>query len=137
MLILLFRNVWLNQEKEINNSDNKTSIVKQGIGYINEHYDEDIKIDDICATVGVSKYHFCRIFKEVTQKTVNEYTLSLRVQQARFLLKEKNTVFQKLQKQLDLIVSLIFQSVIRKVRCFTIKRKIYIIKKQPHKFYLM
>lgn len=89
MLILLFRNVWLNQEKEINNSDNKTSIVKQGIGYINENYDEDIKIDDICATVGVSKYHFCRIFKEVTQKTVNEYTLSLRVQQARFLLKEK------------------------------------------------
>lgn len=90
MLILLFRNLWLDQNQEINESDSKTSMVKQSIVYINEHYHEDIKIDDICATIGVSKFHFCRIFKEITQKTVNEYLLSLRVQQARFLLKEKN-----------------------------------------------
>lgn len=90
MLILLFRNLWLDQNQEINASDSKTSLVKQSIGYINEHYNENITIADICATIGVSKFHFCRIFKEITQKTVNEYIIYLRVQQARFLLIEKS-----------------------------------------------
>ncbi|MBP1039573.1 helix-turn-helix transcriptional regulator [Vagococcus sp. BWB3-3] len=90
MLILLFRNLWLSQNTEINDSNSKTSIVKQSISYINEHYRERIQINDICATIGISKFHFCRIFKEVTQKTVNEYLMSLRIHQARFLLIEKN-----------------------------------------------
>lgn len=90
MLILLFRNVWLSQENGSHLPDQKVTFVKEAIIYISEHYKEAICIDDICQEIGISKYHFCRVFKEVTRKTVNEYILYQRINQARFLLVEKN-----------------------------------------------
>ncbi len=52
------------------------------MGYINTHFHDNISIDDVCEAVHMSKYHFCRKFKEQTGQTFMEYLLKTRIVQA-------------------------------------------------------
>lgn len=90
MLILLFRNQWLKEGIETHKNASKVAAVKDSIIYINQNYQNLITIDDISKHVGISKYYFCRIFKEITNLTVNEYIINLRVKQARYFILEEN-----------------------------------------------
>lgn len=74
--------------KQKGNSE-KRNMVKNAISYIGANYENRLTIDEICATVGFSKYHFCRTFKEITGKTVIEYINILRCNNARKLLLSK------------------------------------------------
>ena len=51
----------------------------RAIKYINEHIATDLDIDDICQSIGISKYYFCRRFKEHTGTTVMKYILQTRI----------------------------------------------------------
>ena len=63
------------------------------IEYINSHISENIKIDDICNVVHISKYHFCREFKKMTGQTLMEYILRTRIVLAKNMLsKEKHSI---------------------------------------------
>lgn len=73
-------------------SNAKVELTKLGIDYISHHYQKTIAIDDICLTIGVSKFHFCRIFKEVTELTVNEFINHFRCTRAQILLQKKGAV---------------------------------------------
>ena len=52
------------------------------MGYINTHFHESITIDDVCDIVHLSKYHFCRKFKEKTGQTFMDYLLKTRIVRA-------------------------------------------------------
>ena len=54
--------------------------------YINQHYMEDISLDDIAAHIGRSKEHLCRIFKKNMQETVVHSITKNRLFHARELL---------------------------------------------------
>jgi len=56
------------------------------MGYINRHIREYITVDDICGHVHMSKYYFCRKFKELTGMTVMDYVLQTRVTLAKSML---------------------------------------------------
>lgn len=56
------------------------------VAYINSHIQENLCIDDICAAVHSSKYHFCRRFKIATGLTVMEYILKTRIVLAKSML---------------------------------------------------
>lgn len=56
------------------------------IRYIGRHYREDISLDDICAEVRTSKYHFSRMFREATGATVMEYLNNIRLTKAHSLI---------------------------------------------------
>ena len=60
--------------------------VNAAIDYIRDHYQEDCSIDRICAYVGFSKYHFCRVFKEITGSTIHQFVNRYRINQAKYLL---------------------------------------------------
>ena len=66
----------------------ESNFLHRAIDYINAHVTEDIKIEDICDTVHVSKYHFCREFKKRTGKTVMEYILATRIVLAKGMLQK-------------------------------------------------
>jgi len=86
MLILLFRNQRVEVRDHIDTQVPQLHYVKDGIQYIHHHFTDDINLDDIAEHVGVSKYHFSRVFKDVTSITINQYINSLRCNQARQLL---------------------------------------------------
>lgn len=53
------------------------------IRYINENISQPMDIQDICDAINVSKYHFCRQFKQHTGLTVMKYILKTRIVLAR------------------------------------------------------
>lgn len=54
--------------------------------YIRMNYTKDIRIDDIARAGNMSKFHLCRLFKEVTGKTPLDYVSFVRVQNSISLL---------------------------------------------------
>ena len=61
-------------------------VMSLAMEYINENIQRDISIDEICAAVHMSKYHFCRQFKKITGTTVMNYIKKTRVIMAKNML---------------------------------------------------
>ena len=58
--------------------------------YISENYDKVKSLDEICRLFYISKSYLCRIFKEVTGFTVQEYINMRRIKKAQELLEESD-----------------------------------------------
>lgn len=54
--------------------------------YINAHCTEDLSLDELANEAGFSKYHFVRLFKEITGTTCHNYLLGRRLLFAKPLL---------------------------------------------------
>jgi len=54
--------------------------------YINQHYIENLTLEEVAQISGFSKYHFTRIFKQFMNMTVCEYLNSKRIKKAEELL---------------------------------------------------
>ncbi len=50
--------------------------------YIDEHYGDNLTLDELSAVAGFSKYHFHRIFKSVMQINVADHVRNIRLQNA-------------------------------------------------------
>ncbi len=67
-------NLYRAEELQTHNNNRKLlSKVKEVFFFIEQHYNEDISIYDMAHAINMSDKYFCRFFKEVTQKTPNEY----------------------------------------------------------------
>lgn len=87
LLIHLFRHHGVsealsNQKRDVE----KIEIMKKAIQYMEDNYRTDISITDIASYAGLSKYYFCRTFKEFTGCTIVFYLNILRCVHARKLL---------------------------------------------------
>lgn len=60
----------------------RKKLVNQSIDYIMQHLDEDLSLDTLAAQFYISKYHFCRIFKEETGETIYGFIKRCRVDQS-------------------------------------------------------
>lgn len=59
------------------------------IDYINNRLDEELRLIDIAASVGISSSHLTRLFKQSTGATPYQYVIQCRVEQARLLLQRR------------------------------------------------
>ncbi|MDR0389266.1 MAG: AraC family transcriptional regulator, partial [Spirochaetaceae bacterium] len=60
-----------------------TTTVKE---YVEIHFTEEISLTDLAAVTGYSKNYLCRIFREETYMTINEYLNTVRINKAAELL---------------------------------------------------
>jgi AraC-like DNA-binding protein len=63
------------------------SNINNAISFMLNNLTADISIDRIADTVNLSKYHFCRMFKNQTGITPYEYLINLRIHRAKQLLR--------------------------------------------------
>lgn len=56
------------------------------LNYINEHFAEDLTLEEVADCSGFSKFHFTRLFKKYTDTTFYEYLVYRRIQEAERLL---------------------------------------------------
>lgn len=61
------------------------------LNYLQQHYTENISLEDAAAKAGLSKFYFSRIFKQHTGQTFYDYLSFLRIQSAEQLLKNTET----------------------------------------------
>ena len=70
-----------------------SGIMSLAIAYINQNIFGELDIDSICSAIHISKYHFCRQFKQHFGMTVMDYILKTRIVMAKGMLrKEKLSV---------------------------------------------
>lgn len=62
----------------------------QVIEYINEHLDRKIKLADLASAIGISQFHFSRLFKQSMGISPHQYLLQQRIDRAKQLLKNKD-----------------------------------------------
>lgn len=63
----------INKISSFEATDSISTPIKNIINYINHHFTSEITLDMLCERFFISKYHLCRIFKEATGLTVQEY----------------------------------------------------------------
>lgn len=80
--IPLFSNSRIHKQKEYADKFNMV------MDYIDTHYMENINLDDIADSIGFSKYHFSRLFKEYTNYTFCAYISQRRIKIAEELLEQ-------------------------------------------------
>ena len=57
------------------------------IGYVRENLNEDLSLDALARVASFSPFHFHRIFKSITDETLNEMVVRLRLERAASLLR--------------------------------------------------
>lgn len=62
--------------------------LRQILDYIGAHLDRDIKLADLAQLLGMSQYHFSRLFKQSLSISPYQYLLQQRVERAKQLLKQ-------------------------------------------------
>ena len=76
-------------KKETVQEDKENKIPGQiirAINYVNHNYKEALSLDRIAEEINMSKYHFCRTFKNATGATVAEYLNNVRLTKVHSLL---------------------------------------------------
>lgn len=58
--------------------------------FIEDNLDQSISLDDLANQVNVSRFHFCRIFKQSTGMTASSYIEQCRIRRAKVLIVETN-----------------------------------------------
>ena len=58
--------------------------------YIKDRLNQSIKIRDLAAFLGISQFHFSRLFKQSTGKTPHQYVIEQRIELAKRLLKKED-----------------------------------------------
>lgn len=66
--------------------------IQQAVDYIETHTSEDISIEQLADTVGLSPYYFQRLFKRLIKRTVFEYIKLRRLAQATEALKDNRRI---------------------------------------------
>jgi AraC-like DNA-binding protein len=66
--------------------------------YLNLHYREDITLDRLAEVIGYTKNYLCRIFRENTGITINEYLSEVRINRAADLLASTDMEISEVSK---------------------------------------
>lgn len=66
--------------------DKNLEWIYQVLNYLNENYQNPIKLDDVSKELGISKYHLSRNFNIHIGCSINEYINTLRVERAKTLI---------------------------------------------------
>lgn len=80
------------QPKQKNSSEKYIQRLRDMIGYMQNHYDQEISLEDIAAHVNLCKSECCRFFKKHMQMTIIEYLMFLRIQKSLPLLRAGESV---------------------------------------------
>ena len=67
--------------------------------YINNHYQEDVTLDQVAAFAGFSRYYFSRSFRSKTGYSFKEYLCQKRIQVATDLLIHTRTPIQEIARE--------------------------------------
>lgn len=106
---------FLEQNKENKNISTENTLIENAVIYISENYMKDIKLEDISRAVGLSKYHFSRLFKEEMNKTYIEYLTEYRVNKARILFENTDKSVKEVSYEVGYLEPNYFTKIFKKI----------------------
>ena len=97
-VLVVINRLALRADREAEPRENADSTVLRVLTYINEHYQEDLSLDDLANRFFISKYHLSREFNRVVGSSVYRYIIQKRLIMARQLIASgvpTSTVYQQ------------------------------------------
>lgn len=76
------------QQLEKGGNEMYSKVVQDSIAYMEEHYNQNISLEEICAKIAISKNYFCYLFKRETGMNLWNYLTMIRLRQGKLLLKQ-------------------------------------------------
>ena len=90
LIVHLVRNYTTKRTEEadayLNQFGTEFNYVKRAIDYISANIHKPLTVEEISNAVGISQYHFMRIFKKVTKYTLSDYINMKRCEKARTMI---------------------------------------------------
>lgn len=77
--------------------------ISKAIMFMQEHYQSNISINDICNLIYLSPGHFKRVFKEKTGRTPHQYLMDIRIEKSKELLERKEGSIEDVAKRCGFI----------------------------------
>ncbi len=93
--------------------------IHQVTRYLNEHYPEDVKLDDLSERFFISRSYLTRSFKETTGITIVQYLTVVRIRQAARLLRETDLAVTEVSDRCGFGDVTYFEKVFRRLRGMT------------------
>ncbi|MDY5930798.1 MAG: AraC family transcriptional regulator [Candidatus Ornithospirochaeta sp.] len=84
----LFVHIHRGMKIEDNLPSSIVSTVGRAMNYMNMHFKEKLRVEEIANIAMVSKDHLSHIFSKTTGKSIKQYLIDLRINHAKFLLSE-------------------------------------------------
>lgn len=93
---------------------NHSEAIEESIAYINEHFADNITVEQLAGRAMISPYYFIRIFKSETGFTPHEYIVSVRINTAKYLLKNTRLTIKNIGFQTGFSCESVFCSAFKK-----------------------
>jgi len=91
----LLNNCTINQAKPVlfNSIDHiPCEKIRDAIRYISDNLDKSLSVEDIANNIGMSQYHFMRVFKEMVGISPAKFHIRQRIEKAKALLKKNRAI---------------------------------------------
>lgn len=116
-ILLIFKDVCTNISADLNKIS--TNEIKpellHALNYIHSNYHQAITLDDVTEEIHMSKYYFCRQFRNTTGCTFLEYLNSVRLNKAHELLLNTNLSMSKIAERVGLASNVQFSRLFHSV----------------------
>lgn len=93
------------------------------IQYLDGHYDQDLTLEQVAKVAHMSKYHFCRLFKQMTGHPLSTYLNTLRAEKAEVLLLTTSLSISEVAFQVGFKDTSYFSRMFKKRTGFTPREK--------------
>lgn len=111
----------INQNQPMKTSHSE-KLIKEVMNYLDEHYQEKIRTDDLAARFYISPYYLMRLFHQISGVTINEYLTHCRIGEAQKLLSEGNMKLKDIAEHCGFETVQYFHQVFKKVTGLTPSR---------------
>ncbi|WP_159722523.1 AraC family transcriptional regulator [Enterococcus sp. CSURQ0835] len=101
-------------QKQITNSVQQFYI-QSTVYYIEDHYAEDITVEDMAQAVGLNRSYFSKLFKKITLQSPQDFIISFRINKACELLRSKELSIAEVAKQVGYHNQFYFSKSFKKV----------------------
>lgn len=89
--------------------------LRQAIEYINQNLEKDLGLAEMATVVGISMYHFSRMFKQSTGFSPHQYVMNCRIEEAKRLLTKTEQAIDQIYPQVGFQTQSHFTNVFRKL----------------------
>lgn len=80
--------------------EEKTKLVQQTVQYIEQHYDEDLTVEQLANMAGMVRWQYSQKFKILTGKKPTDYLTHVRINQAKKILSNSTEPLRKIARQI-------------------------------------
>lgn len=100
-------------------TDHTHHVIKKALDYIKLNYSRDISLDEISQELNLSSYYFSKLFKEETGEGFIEYLTSIRIEEAKELLKDSSISMKEVSSAIGYADPNYFSRIFKKITGIT------------------